>query len=158
MLVKKGDDLRKDQLIMGIMKILGRLLDENGLQNRFQCYACLSTSEDEGLIEIVPNSITIGDVYNDANSIAVSAMNEEISGFFDGSLIRSRSAQSAQQNQHSQARFTAQLRNSGVSHHELGGAKSIAPTGTRAPGTAAPTQHAANSQGEEAKRISARQY
>lgn len=78
-LVKKGDDLRKDQLIMGVMKILGRLLEENGLRNLFQCYACLSTSEDEGLIEIVPNSITIGDVYNDANSITASAMNEEIS-------------------------------------------------------------------------------
>ena len=78
-LVKKGDDLRKDQLVMGVMKILGRLLEESGLKNHFQCYACLSTSKDEGLIEIVPNSITIGDVYNDANSIMASTMNEEIS-------------------------------------------------------------------------------
>ena len=78
-LVKKGDDLRKDQLIKGVMKIMGRLQEENGLRNLFQSNACQSTSEDEGLLEIVPNSITIGDVYNDVNSIAAAAMNEEIS-------------------------------------------------------------------------------
>ena len=78
-LVKKGDDLRKDQLIMGIMRILSRLLEEDGFKSYFQCYSCLSTSNDEGLIEIVPNSVTIGDVYNDTNSIVSLMANEETS-------------------------------------------------------------------------------
>lgn len=77
--MKKGDDLRKDQLIMGIMRILSRLLEENGFKSYFQCYSCLSTSSDEGLIEIVPNSVTIGDVYNDTNSIVSLMANEETS-------------------------------------------------------------------------------
>ena len=74
MLVKKGDDIRKDQLITAVLRVLGVLLEEQGLTNRLQYYACLSTSADEGLIEIVNDSMTVGDVYNDANSIANEVM------------------------------------------------------------------------------------
>lgn len=74
MLVKKGDDIRKDQLITAVLRVLGLLLEEQGLTNRLQYYACLSTSADEGLIEIVNDSVTVGDVYNDANSIANEVM------------------------------------------------------------------------------------
>lgn len=69
-LVKKGDDIRKDQLIVGILRILGVLLEEKGLVNYLQYYTCLPTGPDEGLIEIVQNSITIGDIYNDQNNLS----------------------------------------------------------------------------------------
>lgn len=69
-LVKKGDDIRKDQLIVGILRILGVLLEEKGLVNYLQYYSCLPTGPDEGLIEIVQNSITIGDIYNDQNNLS----------------------------------------------------------------------------------------
>lgn len=79
-LVKKGDDIRKDQLITAIIRILGLLLEENGFANHFQYYACLSTSTEEGLIEIVNDSVTIGDVYNDANNIANVVMQADKGG------------------------------------------------------------------------------
>ena len=42
-LVKKDDDLRKDQLIVGMIRIIGLLLEENGLTNHLQYYSCIST-------------------------------------------------------------------------------------------------------------------
>lgn len=74
-LVKKDDDLRKDQLIVGMIRIIGLLLEENGFTNHLQYYSCISTGPDEGLIEIVPHSITIGDIYNDQNNIENSLIN-----------------------------------------------------------------------------------
>lgn len=67
--MKTGDDLRKDQIMVNIIRIIGILLEEQGFTNYFQYYSCLSTGQDEGLIEIVPNAVTIGDIYNDQNNI-----------------------------------------------------------------------------------------
>lgn len=68
-LVKTGDDIRKDQIIVNIIQIVGMLLEEAGFTNCLQYYACLPTGVDEGLIEIVQDSVTIGDIYNDQNSL-----------------------------------------------------------------------------------------
>ena len=79
-LVKKGDDIRKDQLITAIIRILGLLLEENGFATHFPYSAGLCTSTAEGLIEIVNASVTIGDVYNDANNIANVVMQADKGG------------------------------------------------------------------------------
>lgn len=77
LLVKSGDDIQKDQLIVNIIRLVGMLLEEKGYTNYFQYYACLSTGKSEGLIEIVQDSVTIGDIYNDQNNIENSLMHSE---------------------------------------------------------------------------------
>ena len=72
-LVKKGDDLRKDEIISEVLHLLSVLLEDSGVTSYFQYYSCLATNTDEGLIEIVDDAVTIGDVYNDGKS-----MNSEI--------------------------------------------------------------------------------
>ncbi|KAK8827528.1 hypothetical protein WA538_003487, partial [Blastocystis sp. DL] len=63
-LVKKGDDLRKDEIISEIILLLSFLLESKGVPSCFQYYACMATSGDEGLIEIVDNAITVGSLYD----------------------------------------------------------------------------------------------
>ena len=77
-LVKTGDDIRKDQIMVNIIQILGLLLEEAGFTNYLQYYACLPTGADEGLIEVVQESVTIGDIYNDQNNIENSLEHSDI--------------------------------------------------------------------------------
>ena len=67
-LVKKGDDLRKDEIIAEIILLLSFLLESKGVHSYFQYYACMATSGDEGLIEIVDDAITIGSLYDQSNT------------------------------------------------------------------------------------------
>ena len=69
-LVKKGDDLRKDELILQLIRMVGMFLEASGVENHFQYYACMATGQDEGFIEIVDDSVTLGSIYNDHNSIS----------------------------------------------------------------------------------------
>ena len=68
-LVKKGDDLRKDEIIAEIILLLSFLLESKGVQSFFQYYACMATNGDEGLIEIVDDAITVGSLYDQSNSM-----------------------------------------------------------------------------------------
>ena len=63
-LVKKGDDLRKDELMSNMIYLLGQLLEVNGIPSYLQYYACMATGYEEGLIEIVDHSVTIGSIYS----------------------------------------------------------------------------------------------
>lgn len=64
-LVKKGDDLRKDEIISEIIHLMTVLLENSGTPSHFQYYSCLATNTDEGLIEIVDDAVTVGSIYND---------------------------------------------------------------------------------------------
>lgn len=68
-LVKKGDDLRKDEIVAEIILLLSFLLESKGVQSYFQYYACMATNGDEGLIEIVDDAITIGSLYDQSNAM-----------------------------------------------------------------------------------------
>mgnify|MGYP000011909972 len=72
-LVKKGDDLRKDEIISEIILLLSFLLESKGVPSCFQYYACMATSGDEGLIEIVDNAITVGSLYDQSNTMDAKA-------------------------------------------------------------------------------------
>ena len=64
--------------MVNIIQILGLLLEEAGFTNYLQYYACLPTGTDEGLIEVVQESVTIGDIYNDQNNIENSLEHSDI--------------------------------------------------------------------------------
>lgn len=59
---KAGDDLRQDQLILQIMKIMEHLWRKEGLEFGMRCYGVLPTGLNQGFIEVVPNAITESDL------------------------------------------------------------------------------------------------
>ena len=66
-LVKKGE------IISEIILLLSFLLESKGVPSCFQYYACMATSGDEGLIEIVDNAITVGSLYDQSNTMDAKA-------------------------------------------------------------------------------------
>ena len=52
--------------------ILGKLLEANGIPSHFQYYACMATGHEEGLIEVVDHSVTLGSIYSHHNQTSKS--------------------------------------------------------------------------------------
>ena len=57
--IYKSEDIRKDNIISSIIKIMDRILKNNGLDMHIVTYNVLPTAMSSGLIEIVPNSETL---------------------------------------------------------------------------------------------------
>ena len=69
-IVKTGDDLRQDQLVIMMIQLMDRLLKRATLDLCLQPYAILATSASTGLVEFVDGSIPISQVLaNNNNSI-----------------------------------------------------------------------------------------
>ena len=56
---KSGDDLRQDALTLQMLRLMSELWRDNALDLRMIPYGCVSTGQDSGFIEIVPDSDTI---------------------------------------------------------------------------------------------------
>lgn len=52
---KNGDDLRQDQLVLQVIRLMDRLLKKENLDLRLTPYECLATSTTLGLVERVPS-------------------------------------------------------------------------------------------------------
>lgn len=59
---KNGDDLRQDQLILQLLKIMAQMWQGYGLDTRMTVYGCIATDEKEGMIEIVQEATTIAGI------------------------------------------------------------------------------------------------
>jgi phosphatidylinositol 3-kinase len=55
---KSGDDLRQDQLTLQMLRLMDKLWQQNDLDLRLKPYACVSTDNDQGMLEVVLNSET----------------------------------------------------------------------------------------------------
>jgi phosphatidylinositol 3-kinase len=62
LMLKVGDDLRQDALIMQLLRVMNRLWQKEGLDMQMQLYDCISTGDERGLLQVVLNSSTIGSV------------------------------------------------------------------------------------------------
>ena len=69
LIFKCGDDLRQDQLCVGLIALMDAMLRRAGLDLRFTTYAVLATGIGEGLVEYVP-SLTLAAVLTEHGSIA----------------------------------------------------------------------------------------
>ncbi|KAI1301467.1 Phosphatidylinositol 4,5-bisphosphate 3-kinase catalytic subunit alpha isoform [Halotydeus destructor] len=56
---KNGDDLRQDMLTLQVIKIMDSIWQSEGLDLKMMPYACLSTGNQIGMIEVVPQSKTV---------------------------------------------------------------------------------------------------
>uniref|UniRef100_K1RFP1 phosphatidylinositol 3-kinase n=1 Tax=Magallana gigas TaxID=29159 RepID=K1RFP1_MAGGI len=59
---KNGDDLRQDMLTLQILQIMDNIWKNEGLDLRMNPYGCIATGREEGMIEIVTNSMTISKI------------------------------------------------------------------------------------------------
>ncbi|RLN71370.1 hypothetical protein BBJ28_00019094 [Nothophytophthora sp. Chile5] len=59
---KSGDDLRQDQLVLQILRVMDDLWREAGLELCLSPYACISTGDEIGLIEVVGDAETLASI------------------------------------------------------------------------------------------------
>ncbi|RNF09908.1 class III phosphatidylinositol 3-phosphate kinase [Trypanosoma rangeli] len=62
---KSGDDVRQDQLVVQLVQLIDGMLRQDGLDLCLSPYRVLATGLAEGLVELVPNAVTLQSVQRD---------------------------------------------------------------------------------------------
>ncbi|GCC34161.1 hypothetical protein chiPu_0012634 [Chiloscyllium punctatum] len=77
-LFKNGDDLRQDMLTIQMIQLMDVLWKKQGLDYRMIPYACLSTGDKTGVIEVVSHAETIANIQlTKSNMAATAAFNKD---------------------------------------------------------------------------------
>ncbi|TMW56471.1 hypothetical protein Poli38472_006481 [Pythium oligandrum] len=84
---KSGDDLRQDQLVLQILRVMDDLWREAGMNLCLIPYACVSTGDEIGLIEVVPDSATLAKIIYDRHENSFTKIGRKIRSARDA-LVR----------------------------------------------------------------------
>eukprot|EP01034_Spumella_vulgaris_P029242 gene29242-36259_t len=66
LMLKVGDDLRQDALIMQLLRVMNDLWRKEGLDMQMMLYDCISTGFERGLLQVVLNANTLGNILAEA--------------------------------------------------------------------------------------------
>mmetsp|Transcript_8196 Transcript_8196/g.16119 ORF Transcript_8196/g.16119 Transcript_8196/m.16119 type:complete len:807 (-) Transcript_8196:9198-11618(-) len=81
LMFKNGDDLRQDQLIIQMFRLMDNLLKRVNLDFKLKPYNVLATSLSDGFVEFVPNSMTISDCIEQRSSLTENYTPEQLDTF-----------------------------------------------------------------------------
>lgn len=62
LMLKVGDDLRQDALVLQLLRVMNLLWEKEGLDMQMQLYDCISTGDERGLLQVVGDATTLGSV------------------------------------------------------------------------------------------------
>jgi len=62
LMLKVGDDLRQDALVMQLLRVMNLLWQKEGLDMQMMLYNCISTGDERGLLQVVLKSTTLGSI------------------------------------------------------------------------------------------------
>jgi phosphatidylinositol-4,5-bisphosphate 3-kinase len=85
LMLKVGDDLRQDALVIQLLRVMNLLWAKEGLDMQMMLYDCISTGDERGLLQVVLNSTTIGSVLLDSTDKYKKANNQSVKA---GSMLR----------------------------------------------------------------------